>query len=333
MRFNKVLVLLTITAFELAIVQNLQAAISVDGNLGDWGITVGGGPYGSGHLNYTGYNYTYHPSLTPPETIGKKGLATIDGRTVSYHLEDSCDTSNSYQVGPLYGGQNYDAEALLVSVVGFDLYVAIATGQRSDNGFDTFAPGDIRITNASQTKTWGIEVGGGAGWSSSHGSHPTKVVGGDNGTTYTLDSNGFTTNTSTPQKSTQKAGSIWDGGTWTSGISGSNNIKTQLKSGNTRLTTLSAANYIYNFDAAFGQHAFIELCIPNFQSLFNDTLIDATISWAPACGNDYLCLSVELPPPTENTAPEPSAVIVWAVLGLTAAWAARKKWRSGQKTE
>ncbi len=131
-----------------------QAAITVDGNLSDWGITLGS----NGHFSYAAaYGYTYPGNPTQ----GKQGTATIGGNTVAYDLEDSNDNSNNYQVGPLYGGQNYDAEVLVASVVGSNLYIGIASGQRPDNGAQYYCPGDICLTKGSTT--WGIEVGGGPG--------------------------------------------------------------------------------------------------------------------------------------------------------------------------
>ena len=130
-----------------------QAAVfSVDGNLSDWGITLGA----SQHFNYAaGYNYSYHSGL---DLTGTRGQAIIGGNAVCYDLEDSNDDSNSYQVGPLYGGQNYDAEVLVASVVGSNLYIGVASGQRPNNGLAYFAPGDIRI--AAGQNVFAIEVVG-----------------------------------------------------------------------------------------------------------------------------------------------------------------------------
>jgi len=267
-----------------------------------------------------GHDYTYDPT-TNTEWRGQM-TATINGVsncTICYDLEDSNDASNNYKVGPLGGGQNYDAEALVATVVGSNLYIGIATGQRPDNGFSYFAPGDICITTNSGV--FGIEVGGGAGFS---GTANGEITGGQAGTSYNLSAKGYTNSTSTP--SNQLAGSIWKGGTWFDGIAGSGGVPTQLVSGGTKVGQLAANDYVYNFDSAFGQHAFIELCIPNYTTLFNDS-DGATIRWAPVCGNDQLSLCVVLPGPGAPGAsvPEPASVMIWAVLLLTAACFARKK--------
>jgi hypothetical protein len=290
------------------------SVFTIDGNLSDWGINLGSG----NHFTYaSGYGYTYPGSATVPQ----QGSTIISGNTVVYDLEDSNDDSNSYQVGPLYGGQNYDAEALLVSVVGSDLYIGIATGQRPDNGATYYGPGDISITKG--TKTWGIEVGGGGGTTTLPS--PATIVGGQNGTTYTLDSNGNTTLATSI--STQKAGSIWDGGAWKAGIGGSGLVDAQLNGGGTFLAQLGADSYIYNFSASLGQHAMIELAIPNYQTVFGSNLGGATIAWAPSCGNDQLSLSVVIPSQTPDAAPEPASILIWSVLLLATVYFGRKTLR------
>ena len=251
-----------------------QASITVDGNLSDWGITLGS----NGHFSYAAaYGYTYPGNPTQ----GKQGTATIGGNTVAYDLEDSNDNSNNYQVGPLYGGQNYDAEVLVATVVGSNLYIGIASGQRPDNGAQYYCPGDICLTKGGTT--WGIEVGGGPG--STTTPSPPQITGGQSGTTYTLNSSGYTL--SSKQLPTQEAGLIWEGGTWANGIAGSGLIDTQYLGGGTLLAQLGPTNYIYNFANSLDQHAIIELCIPDYQDVFGNDLVGATISWAPACGNDF----------------------------------------------
>jgi hypothetical protein len=294
-----------------------QAAITVNGVLSDWGISLDS----NRHLVYdSAYGYSYNSQTN----VEKQGQTTINGQKIIYDLEDSNDNSNSYRVGPLYGGQNYDAEALVVTVSGSDLYIGIATGQRPDNGSTFFAPGDICITKG--TKTWGIEVGGASRAASS------QVVDGDKGTRYTVDRYGNTT--STAQLSGQSAGSIWDGGTWTLGIDGSGDVKTQLNTGGAYGGTyLGTSDYVYRFDSAFGQHAFIELCIPNYAQLFGTTLDSATIRWAPVCGNDQLNLCVILPGETPNTTPEPASVFIWAALSLAAACIAKRASRSAKSRQ
>jgi hypothetical protein len=293
----------------LACSASSQAAISVDGVLTDWGISLDSNK----HLVYdSAYGYAYNSQAN----VEKRGYATVQGAKIAYDLEDSNDNSNSYQVGPLYGGQNYDAEALVVTVSGKNLYIGISTGQRLDNGAKYFAPGDICISKNS--KTWGIEVGG------KSKSLPTQILEGDKGASYVVNNSGYAS--SSTSLSGQLAGSVWEGGTWTIGISGSGGVKTQLNTGG-RFggTYLGTSDYVYRFDSTFGQHAFIELCIPDYKQLFGDSLDNATIRWAPVCGNDQLNLCVVLPSDNPNPTPEPASVVVWAGLSLAAAWFARKR--------
>ena len=147
---------------------------------------------------------------------------------------------------------------------------------------------------------------------------------GDKGTTYKLSASGATL--SSTQLNTQKAGSIWKAVLGISASAAPGNVKTQLNTGGTNGGTyLGMSDYVYNFDSAYGQHAFIELCIPNYQELLGDNLSGATIRWAPVCGNDQLDLCVvflseQVPGPT----PEPASFLIWTVLFLAAVCFARK---------
>jgi hypothetical protein len=286
---------------------NALAAISVDGDLSDWGITLSGGK----HLLYnSAYGYSYSEN----HNVQKRGQATIFDQNVTYHLEDSNDHSNSYQVGPLYGGQNYDAEVLAASVVGQDLYIAISTGQRPDNTAKRFAPGDICITQG--TKVWGIEVGGGTHTALS------AIVEGDPGASFQLYSRGDTKSSTIPAG--QTAGSVWEGGSWSLGIDGSGGVRTQLDAGG---VFLGLCDFEYLFSSSLGEHAFIELCIPQIRTLLGCNPGDLNIRWAPVCGNDQLDICVTLPPaaPPPGSLPEPASIAVWAVLLLVAVGFARWK--------
>jgi hypothetical protein len=314
---TKVIVLVALLGLTVSR-SNLQAAVvNIDGNLSsDWGISLDNNKhlvFSSAYTNSNGTQYVGNQNLA----LECHGTTTLsNGRLVVYDLEDTNDSwDHSHKVGPLYGGQDYDAEALVVGVSNGNLYIAIATGQRPDNGYSYFGPGDICITKGSEV--WGIETGGGSHATSSH-----MVVDGDQGTNYTLNSNGYTT--SSMNSSSRLAGSIWKGGTWDAGINGSNDTRTQLRTGG---TYLGMSDYVYNFDSAFGQHAFIELCIPNYADLFGSNLAGASIRWSPVCGNDQLTLCVVLPSelPPGPSVPEPASVTIWAMLLLTAICFARRK--------
>ena len=329
------LVMIGCSAFALMVVlcARTQAAINIDGILSDdWDVSISGAGYthGAGRLVY-GAAYvdpvnghaTYSPASNPGTIYS--GTAVIDGREVIFQVEDSNDLSNSYRLGPLFGGENYDAEGLFASIHENNLYIAIATGQRVDNGNGGdphkkyFSPGDISIVlpDAAGGSVYGIEVGGGLGGQTSANYVITED---DPGTTYRLFSNGYTnfaddrTVTDDPNA---KAGSVWLTGSasdWIPGLGGSGIPRTQLTGGTHVPATV---DYAYNFGVAadgttpldFGEHAFIELCISNYADVFDHNLKGATVHWYPSCGNDELGLSVDLP------VPEPATLVVWSLLG------------------
>jgi len=324
-----------------------QAAIQIDGILNDWGVTLDS----NSHLVYdSAYGAAYSTATTP--IAPQEGInVLVGGQKVTYQIEDTNDNSNNYRVGPLYGGQNYDAEGLFVSVHENDLYIAVATGQRADNGSSTpdekyFAPGDISILGSS---VWGIEVGGGQGGKSSASllSAESVVREGDGGTTYHIGSNGYAIPSTSPHSShraEQTAGSVWltDGSSsatldathdidWQTGIAGSGSPRplTQLTGGS---LVSASVDYAYNFGydpdglvEDFGQHAFIELVIRDYADVFGNNLSGATVRWAPACGNDQLYLEAEIP---KGVVPEPASLVVWSLLGglgIAVVWYRRRK--------
>jgi len=96
-------------------------AISVDGDLGDWGITIPD-TYDAQNTFTNDPNQTAfvaNPSLWKPQQNG-----------VSYWVEDSTNWHNrgSASVGPGYGGQNFDMEAAYAAWKGNTLYLAFVRG-------------------------------------------------------------------------------------------------------------------------------------------------------------------------------------------------------------
>jgi len=267
--------------------------ITVDGDLADWGVSVDDSTTSTPASNITGY-------------AGHSGIGLL-----GWMCEDTDDTSNSYYVGPNYGGQNYDAEFLGVASYGGDLYLAIVSGQRPDNGADKYAPGDIRIVTSGGV--FGIEVGGGL-YDSDDGSY---IVAGALGTTYGLTDSGYTKSVDTAI--TQLAGSVWKDATWyTDPIFPG--VETQQISGGTHVGT---ANYHFTRNSWFtsseswgGQHSIIELSVSLSTFGAQNTITD--IYWRPSCGNDEL--HVELPNIPTNIVPLPGAIgpglVVLALLGV-----------------
>lgn len=267
---------------------SVEAGFVVDGDLSDWGVT-----------NSTLTTWTI-ASVSSGAAIG-------DGFEFKYMREDSSDTAgDSGFLGPNYGGQNYDAEFLGVGRNGSYLVIAIVTGQRPDNGFARFAPGDIRI--GTSLGYFGVEVGGGAG-----GNGGAAINEGAPGSTYTLNSSGFTTaHTASPPGNLHTAGSVWltSPSDWildpitagTPPFDGKQPVQLQFTGGILKGT----ADYIYTLNSLTAQHAVIELAIP--MSVFGGALIES-VQWAPACGNDVLYVE------TAIHSPEP-ATLVMSLLGM-----------------
>jgi hypothetical protein len=83
------------------------AVITVDGNIGDWGVNVG----------------AMNSNANPGTAVFNTGL--VSG--VSWWAEDGAIGSSGY-VEPGYGGQNYDVEAMYAYADATGLYVAVVTG-------------------------------------------------------------------------------------------------------------------------------------------------------------------------------------------------------------
>jgi len=271
------------------------AGIQIDGSLGpnEWGLTFNGTSLDFGSSAVV--NNATHP--------GNTGLYSVDDGTtnysVFYHAEDSNDNFNGYYVGPNHGGQNYDAEFLGVSIHDARLNVVVVSGQRPDNGFSYYGPGDFRLVTTSGT--FAMEVGGGAGGASSSGT----IFEGDPGTTYSLNGSGYTTGVSTD--TVQVAGSLWSDPTWSDDpISPAE--PTQLLGG----TYVGMADYAFSRNDGPEQHSVIELALA--MELFGGpgTRLES-IHWRPSCGNDELNVAWPSPPP-QDPVPEPSSLLLWGLL-------------------
>jgi hypothetical protein len=194
------------------------------------------------------------------------------------------------------GGQKFDAECLAAAVQGGNLFIFISTGQRPDNGFTNYAPGDIVIRTSGGV--YAIEVGGGPG-----GGPGSAITTGAAGSTYIMNQ-GFTTGYQAAP-ATQTAGSIWFNPWFT--------FFDQMQ--NPGVTFVGNADYLNTRDTFTTQHAVIEASFP--LSLLGANTIQ-NISWGPACDNSFL--SITTPP-----VPEPSSVML-ALLGAAGvSWACRRR--------
>jgi len=223
------------------------------------------------------------------------------------HVEDQNDSAgNGGYLGPNYGGQNYDAEMMAVALQGDQLLIAIVTGQRPDNGFKKFGPGDIRIETSAGT--YAVEVGGGRG-----GATGSAIAEGAPGATYTLNGNGYTTGYAADPG--HPAGTIWAAPGW---LNDPINPKepTQIKPGTG--TYVGTADYAYTLnDDPTNQHAVIELAI-QLAPFAGQTL--ESVHWRPGCGNDELDVNAG-----SVFIPEPSAVLM--LLGGSMALIAARRQR------
>ena len=275
-------------AFALTAAPAGAATLTVDGNLSDWGITVGDN-----------------------NTSNFSNVAGDIGLLASF-TEDQNDTAGDGGfLGPNYGGQNYDAEFLGMALQGSTLYIAIVTGQRPDNGLTRFSPGDIHLTI--DGVEYGIEVGGGTG---------AAVTEGGAGATYNLNSNGYTNSVGTTSP-LQTAGSVWTNTSWIADpIAPQTDVQMQITGSSTQVGT---ADYVYTGNTVTTQHAIIELALDISNLLGEDGEGLIGIYWSPSCGNDVVqALHLASIPTTE--VPEPGTALVWLLgVGAMAGVRYRKK--------
>ncbi|MBX9791500.1 MAG: PEP-CTERM sorting domain-containing protein [Pirellulales bacterium] len=237
--------------------------ISIDGSLSDWGFFVGD--------NNTS-------TFTPAKGLNVVGIAVQD-------TNDSWGTSKF--LGPGRGGQDFDVELLAAVVQGGNLYVAMVSGQRPDNGFTAYGPGDFVFNTSGGI--YGLEVGGGKG-----GGSGTAITEGAAGSIYSLDSQGFVNgewDTTTP-----KAGSVWFNPTL---LNGGFAPALPVQILNTAPGTfVTMADYIFTRNSVTKQHSIIEFSLP--LTAFDGNIVKS-ISYAPACDNNHLIINLEhyaIPEPT-----------------------------------
>lgn len=274
------------------------SAITIDGNLSDWGVTVAD----NNNSNFS----------SPSATIG----------LVSAFTEDQNDFhGDGGYVGPNYGGQNYDAEFMGVALQGKTMYLAIVSGQRPDNGLVRYSPGDIYMTTP--VGVVGIEVGGGAG-----GGAGGLVTEGDAGSTYNLKSNGYTQSYGTTDP-TQTAGSVWANADWIPDpIAPGSPVQMEINGASTKVAD---ADYAFTRNTQTNQHSVIELALDLTNLLDQDGSGSIGIHWSPSCGNDIVTAFFQVSIPITTTEiPEPGSALVWLV-GVGVIGAARARARARKR--
>ena len=163
---------------------------------------------------------------------------------------------------------------------------SIVTGQRPDNGFKYFEPGDIRIETS--LGTYGIEVGGGKG-----GKGGSAISDGASGSTYKMNSNGDVTDHYTAS-SRQVAGSIWADLDWLADpIAPYGPVQFKIDGDS---TLVGQADYVFTRNSYTTQHAVIELAFD--LDVLEGAMIQS-VHWRPTCGNDELNVQFDaVPEPT-----------------------------------
>jgi hypothetical protein len=278
------------SAFTLAAAASLNSAsaITVDGDLSDWNVVVADN--------------------------NASVFGTVNVSPTNFFEEDQDDTSNSHYLGPNWGGQNYDAEFMAVARQGGDLFVAISTGQRPDNGEYNYSPGDLRIMLLNGD-IYGVEFGGGS-YTPDTGAAITE---GAQGTTYTVLGNGHTAGGGVTNHAVETAGSIWKNANW---ILDPLAPQMPVQIDHDGLGVFAGtADYIYSRNAGVPgyytgtQHAIIELSI-GLGDLGGDVNLIESIQWRPSCGNDELIVNPRFPPgQTFPPMPEPLTSVL-SLMGL-----------------
>jgi len=323
-------VLWVIAALALSSPGEVRASITVNGNLSDWGVSVGNNnttTYPVATVNKTGQNGLYGRYAEGSHT-------TSGGFSYYYFIEDSIDTASaSGQLGPNQGGQNYDGEFIGVGIDGDELTIAILTGQTSDNPFDSYSPGDIRIVTSHGV--YGIEVGGGVG-----GNGSTVTNYGDAGTTYKVSSNGSTVGVKNSNgtssgnvtgmagpRATQTAGSLWHNPTWIADPISHPTDLVQMQFTGGSLVNTSGTSFIYSRPLN-SQHAVIEVSIKLSAFLNGGNSVSFNeFSWFPSCGNDALRIDLSGGNSMLFATPEPTSIGLMAMAGLAfaGAWPIRRR--------
>jgi hypothetical protein len=298
-------------------------------SLADWGVTLGDAPLNSNTIgtDWAAQGFTNSVSGLSP---GTKTLG--NGFKFAYVVEDTTDDPqiDSEPLGPNNGGQDYDGEFMgvgrdhnnTVTTADDRLVVAIASGQRLNNDFVNFSPGDVIISAlvGSTVSIYAVEVGGmydgvnGGAFVDPGGS----IVETNPGSTFSLEGNGHTAavmdsngnsfgSSALPPLvpgTTALAGEIYKNPTLISDpIAGPNSAVQMLITGG---TSMGFADFYYSRNAETTQHAVIELAI-NLDAVFGVGATILSVSWAPACGNDLLVIST---PDLLVDAPEPTSMLL-----------------------
>lgn len=199
---------------------------TIDGSLFEWGVT--------------------------PGLFGSSDWVPNTG--IQYALEDQDPAVNF--LGPGYGGQAFDVEALYVDFDSTNLYVAIVTGFRPE-GSNGYRAGDIAFD-------FGID-----------GSYEYGI----GATTH----NGVVTQ-----------GSLYSVSSWGQGGWGGASAPTKILTGTLEYDP-PGVNLAYNFAYPTGSHYVIEAYMP-YSYFGSDWGKDFRVHWTMTCGNDAINLDAQAVP-------------------------------------
>lgn len=271
----------------------MATPLLVDGNLNDWHVTVADSK-----------------NATPASIFST--VKVDQGKLYDYAIEDTNDLAgHGVFLGPHYGGQDYDVEFMAVAIAAGRIHVAIVTGQRPDNGFAYYSPGDLRIVD-NNGKRYGMEVGGGSGRAQNDKKTQLGAINeGAAGSTYQLDNSGNTTKVKTTD-TRQVAGSVWSNVTWINSPIDGEPVQFAI---NSKSQLLGMADYYFSRDAYGSQHSIIELSLDAswFQGATN-----LDFYWTPSCNNDILSVKDDVTNGNHVPLPGTLALLGLGMAGLSA---------------
>ncbi|MDX9702839.1 MAG: PEP-CTERM sorting domain-containing protein [Candidatus Auribacterota bacterium] len=247
----------------------------VDGDLADWGVTPGS-------------------NLQPNPGINS-------------WIEDFVDYNNQGYVGPAYGGQPYDVEALYVTIEGGNIFFAMVLGMPPEGSYpvprinnDYYYPGDLGLDlNGDGHFEYGIEFTGhsdnspgGAPGNNSYTYDPTKI-----GNVYEI------TNTQG----------------WNKGLSISDYAPTEINYRKPQYLNLIGNTTVVYVQSSEPEHYVVETSIP-LSWLQYDIGINWVFHWTMTCSNDIgevMMIYTPYTPPT-TTVPEPASLVLIgiAIVGI-----------------